>query len=409
MPTRRRVLEMGTFGAMSPLLTPGTALPGYAPTMSERPLFRTTLCDVLGIDYPILQAPMAAIATPPLVASVCEAGALGILAGVGVPPDQLRQNIRQVRELTRRPFGVNLILHSALRPPLDAAAIPEETVRSVQTVLNRFRARLGLPSTLERPPSAPDTIGPAFNVIVEERVPLFSTGLGLPSPEMVARCHENGIKVMSMIATVPDAVEAASLGVDIIAAQGSEAGGHRSLGSKPATPEHAAIGGLALVPQVARAVRVPVVAAGGIMDGRGLMASMMLGASGVLMGTRFIATKESAAQAFHKQALVDGDSNQTTLSDAFTGHYARFLRNSYLEEYRSSGAPVLPPIIQSLAAMDITQAAASKGERELYPIYAGQGVGVIDDVPSAGDIVRSVVAEARRLAMELPSVVRLSA
>lgn len=409
MSTRRGVLEMGALGALSPLLAPRASVSGFIDVIGERPMLHTALCDLLGTEYPIIQAPMQPVATPQLVAAVCEAGGFGILPGVGLPPDRLRANIRRVRELTRRPFGVNLILHSALRPPVDAATLTDQTVRSVQTALNRFRTRLGLASTFERPRTVPDAIGPAFQVIVEERVALFSTGLGLPSAEMVARCHESGIKVMSMIATVPDAREAASLGVDIVAAQGSEAGGHRSLGSKPVTPEHAAIGTLALVPQVARAVVVPVVAAGGIMDGRGLMASLMLGARGVLMGTRFIAAQESGADAFYKQALVDGDSDQTTLSDAFTGHYARFLRNAYIEEYRSSGAPVFPAVLQQVAAADITAAAASKKERELYPLYAGQGVGMIDDVPSAGEIVRSVVAEARRLATDLRSIVRVSA
>lgn len=163
---------------------------------------------------------------------------------------------------------------------------------------------------------------------------------------------------------------------------------------KPSSPERAAIGGLALVPQVARKVRVPVVAAGAIMDGRGLAAALALGAAGVLMGTRFIATVESGAPAFYKDALQSGDSDDTTLSDAFTGHYARFLRNTYLEEYRSSGAPVFPPVVQQLAARDIVEASAKRADPSWYPMYAGQGVGAIDHVPAAGDVVRTLVADA---------------
>lgn len=166
------------------------------------------------------------------------------------------------------------------------------------------------------------------------------------------------------------------------------------MGVKPPSPERAAIGGLALVPQVVRKVRVPVVAAGAIMDGRGLAAALALGAAGVLMGTRFIATLESGAPPFYKDALRNGDSDETTLSDAFTGHYARFLRNRFLDEYRSSGAPVFPPVAQQLAARDIVEAAAKNGDPSFYPMYAGQGVGAIDGIPAAGDVVRTSVAEA---------------
>ena len=198
-----------------------------------------------------------------------------------------------------------------------------------------------------------------------------------------------------MVATLPDAREAEKLGADVIAAQGSEAGGHRSVGVKPENAESAAVGAMALVPQVAQAVRVPVVAAGGISDGRGLAAAIMLGATGVMMGTRFIATVESAAPKFHKQAVVAGDSDRTTLTDAFTGHYARFLRNEYTDQYRESGAPVLPPILQQMVVRDILEAAVKQDRPAYYTLYAGQGVGLIDTIPSAGEVVRSVVTEAR--------------
>lgn len=358
-------------------------------------MLRTSICDLLGVDHPIIQAPMQYIATPALVAAVAEAGGIGILAGIGLPLDLLQQQIREVKRLTGRPFGVNLILHSAVRAPLDPATLSEEQVGSVQSVLNRFRGRLGLRSVMAAPQAVPDLLAAAFDLIVEEGVPLFSTGLGLPDAEMVRRCHQRDMKIMSMIATVPDAVEAERLGVDIVVAQGAEAGGHRSVGVKPSTPERAAIGGMVLIPQVARAVRVPVVAAGGIMDGRGLVAALALGASGVLVGTRFIATTESGAPMFHKQALVDGDSDQTTLSDAFTGHYARFLSNTFIEEFRQSGATPLPPVLQQMAARDVIEAAGRQGNASYFPLYAGQGVGMIDHVPGAGAIVRSIIDEAR--------------
>ncbi len=369
-------------------------------------MLRTMLCDVLQIDYPLVQAPMQGIVTPQLVAAVGDAGGLGVIPGMGLSPDALRTQIRETRALSKRPFGVNLVLHAAVRSPVDPATVPAPTRAAVQQVLNRFRARLGLPASGEPLPRVPDVLDALFAVIVEERVAVFSTGLGLPTRQMVDRCHAAGITVMSMVATVADAVDAARRGADIVVAQGAEAGGHRSLGEKPATPEIGAIGSMALLPQVARAVRVPVVAAGGIMDGRGLAAAVMLGASGVLMGTRFIASAESAAPPFYKQALADATSDHTTLSDAFTGHYARFLRNAYTEEYRSSGAPVLPAVMQQLAARDIFEAAGRQQAASFYPMYAGQGVGMIESSPHAAEIVRAVVREARAALAEITARVQ---
>ena len=181
----------------------------------------------------------------------------------------------------------------------------------------------------------------------------------------------------------------------MIIAQGGEAGGHRSTWIKRSSPEMATIGTLALLPQVVDAVRLPVVAAGGIMDGRQLAAALVLGASGVLMGTRFIATRESGAPEFYKQALVDRDSDDTTITDAFTGLYARVLRTPLTEEYRASGAPVVPVIQQAIVG-DITAAAAARGNGDFYPMYAGQGLGMIRDIPSAAAVVEAVISEAEQ-------------
>jgi len=303
--------------------------------------FRTALCDLLGIEYPILQSGMGTVAGPDLVAEVSGAGGLGILAGLGLTPEELRRRIRLVRELTDRPFGVNLWLHPALRPPADPASLPESAVRAVQTVLNRFRQRLELPTTLDRPRGIADVIEAAFEVILDERVPVWSIGLGDPGREMVRRCRERGTRVVAMVATVEDARAVTASGVDAIVAQGGEAGGHRSTWVKGESAETALIGTLALVPQVVDAVDVPVIAAGGIADGRGLVAALALGATGVLMGTRFVATRESVAAEMWKKAIVERGSEATTITDAVSGLYARYMRNAYSEGYRASGAPVL--------------------------------------------------------------------
>ncbi len=362
---------------------------------------RTALCDLLGIDYPIVQSGMGGVAGPDLVAEVSRAGGLGILAGLNVPPDDLRAMIRRVRALTDRPFGVNLWLHTALRPPLDPATIPEATVAAVQSALNRFRDRLGLPHAAARPPGAPDLIEAAFQVVLDERVPVWSIGLGDPGPDMTRECRGRGVKVMAMVATVEDARAVAASGVDVIVAQGAEAGGHRSTFVKRESPEAAAIGTLALVPQVVDAVRVPVVAAGGIADGRGLVAALALGASGVLLGTRFVATRESAAPEFWKKGLLERDADATTVTDVFTGLYARALKNTFADEYAASGAPVLPPLVQRAAASDIHQASLKRDDGEYYPMWSGQSVGLIHDLPGAGDVVERVAREARAVLASL--------
>ncbi|MBI1847959.1 MAG: nitronate monooxygenase [Candidatus Rokubacteria bacterium] len=291
--------------------------------------FRTRLCDVLGIEVPIMQSGMGGVAGPELVAEVSRAGALGVLAALNMPPDETRRRIHRIRELTDRPFGVNLWLHSELRPPVDPATLPSATVAAVQGALNEFRARLGVGPKTGPPAQAPNVIDAAIDVIVDERVPVFAAGIGNPTAEMVRRCHARGIKVVSMVATVDDARAVAATGVDVIVAQGGEAGGHRSVGRKPATPETVSIGTMALVPQVVDAVRVPVVAAGGLADGRGLVAALALGATGILMGTRFVATRESAAPEFWKKALLERGSETTTLTDSFTGQWGRALRNAF--------------------------------------------------------------------------------
>ena len=370
--------------------------------------FRTALCDLLGIEYPILQSGMGTVAGPDLVAEVSGAGGLGILAGLGLTPEELRRRIRLVRELTDRPFGVNLWLHPALRPPADPASLPESAVRAVQTVLNRFRQRLELPTTLDRPRGIADVIEAAFEVILDERVPVWSIGLGDPGREMVRRCRERGTRVVAMVATVEDARAVTASGVDAIVAQGGEAGGHRSTWVKGESAETALIGTLALVPQVVDAVDVPVIAAGGIADGRGLVAALALGATGVLMGTRFVATRESVAAEMWKKAIVERGSEATTITDAVSGLYARYMRNAYSEGYRASGAPVLPALVQTSAAQDVFVEAGRRQDPDYFPMPSGQSVGLIRDLPGAAEVVEAMIAEACAVMAGLPRRVRVT-
>lgn len=387
------MLQIGAAASMAPL-------GGGGGGRDATPL-RTRLCDALSIELPLLQAPMAGVAGADLVAAVSNAGGLGILPGAVMSPEELRSQIRAVRSMTSRPFAANLLLHSALQPPVDPSTVPDDVTRRINAALNTLRTKLGLRLVTDRPPRIPDTLDAALDVILEERVPVFSIGLGRPTAAQMDRCRRAGAKVIAMAATVADAVELSAAGVDVIIAQGSEAGGHRSTWTKRPTAQHAAIGTLALVPQVVGAVGVPVVAAGGIVTGRGLVAALALGASGVLLGTRFIATRESIAPDFYKQRLLQASGDDTVITDAFTGLYARVLRNEFTESYASSGAPVFPPLTQYVALSDITAASAARGTGDFYPMYAGQGSGAVRDVPPASDLIARTMAEARACLEEL--------
>jgi nitronate monooxygenase len=354
----------------------------------------SSLRALLGIEHPIVQSGMGRVAGPELAAEVSRSGGLGILAGLNLAPDDLRAQIRRVRSLTSAPFGVNLWLHPDVERPIDPASLPPRDVAAANDALNPARREVGVPESSSAPAPRPDLLPLALDVVLEERVPLWSVGLGLPSRDQIARCHGAGVRVMVMVANVDDARAADAAGVDVIVAQGAEAGGHRSVWRKDAAAD---VGTFALVPEVVDAVRVPVVAAGGIADGRGLVAARALGASGVLLGTRFVATRESMAPEFWKQAILRSSSDRTTLTRAFTGLPARVLRNKLQNDYDRSDAPALPGLLQASLEQDIWMAAARGGRADYFPLYAGQSVGVITSLPSAGDVVRAMVDEARRV------------
>jgi nitronate monooxygenase len=375
----------------------------------SRLIFRTTLCDFLDIDYPILQSGMGGIAGPDLAAEVSNAGGLGIIAGFSLTADQLREAIRHLRSRSDKPFGVNLLIPPEMHPPEPTETIPEQIVHAVHNVLNPMRSTLGLPTSTARPPTLPDLIAEAFQVILDERVPVFSVGLGNPGTAMVAECHRRDIKVIAMVTTVQDALAVEATGLDAVVAQGAEAGGHRSHFAKPLSSERTDVGTVVLVPEVVDAVRIPVIAAGGIVNGRGLVTALALGACGVLMGSRFLVTRESMAPEVHKKAMLERTADTTVVTDAFSGRFARALRNTFTEEYAQSEAPVMPFPAQYLASADIRQEATTQGNSEYLPLWSGQGVGLIHDLPGAGEVVEATIQEARQVLMErLPLAVQLN-
>lgn len=364
--------------------------------MNQPAMLGPRLHDVLGITAPVLQSGMGGVAGAELAAAVCNAGALGVLAALGLAPDQVRAGIHELRNLTDKPFGVNIWLHDDVRTPPDPSSVNDDIVRGSQSVLNEFRPRFDLPPSVARPKAGADLVDAALEVMIEEAVPVFSAAIGVPESDLVERFHRVGTKTVAMVATVDDAIEAVANGVDAIVAQGTESGGHRSYGTKRARHDAVGQSTLTLVPQVIEAIgdRLPVIAAGGIVDGRGLAAMLALGADGVLLGSRFVATKESMASPVWKQRMTTGD-RSTTMTDGFTGQWARVLTSEFTDRWDESRAEPPPGLLQTSLGADLFKAAAAADDDQLRPLYAGAGVASLNDIPGAGDVVDRMVAEAR--------------
>ena len=361
---------------------------------SPRVSLSTALCDLLGVRYPVIQAPMAGgWTTPELVSAVSNAGGFGSLAGAGVPPEQLREDIRAVKEQTDRPFAVNFLL----APPGPGS----RDVAAAQRFLDGFRERFGLPSGETDLVAQPPPLEEQLEVVLEEEVPVLSVALGDPG-ELVERAHGEGMLVVSMVGTVEDAVRDAEAGADVVVAQGAEAGGHRSTVELGPGGEVPLVGTLALVPQVVDAVGVPVVAAGGIVDGRGLVAALALGAAGAQMGTRFLVARESGAHPAYRRRLLAATEADTVVTRVFTGRPARGLRNRFVEEYLRAGSEPLAWPLQRAAAGDIYRASQAADDGDYSPLLAGQGLRMLrEDGQGAAEIVSEVIAEAEALLARL--------
>jgi enoyl-[acyl-carrier protein] reductase II len=302
----------------------------------------TPICDYFGIEYPIVLAGMGGVAMHQLVAAVSNAGGLGVIGAASLGPEQLRAEIRKTRELTDKPFAVDLL-----------APIP-------------------------------DMMRPHMPVLIEEKVRIFVAGLAVPS-EFIQTMHEHGMKVVVMCGKVHHAEKAVEAGADVVVAQGTEAGGH--------TGE---IGAMSLIPQIIDAVRLPVLAAGGIADGRGIAAALALGALGAVIGTRFIATPEAAAAIEYKQAIVGGRDDGTMRTRCYTGKPCRVIRNPYAAEWERDTSKIKPfpqqvMISQQNGVMNYSAAHADP-QRVFMP--AGQGSGLIKEVKPAAEVFADLVREA---------------
>ncbi|MEX2204892.1 MAG: nitronate monooxygenase family protein [Myxococcota bacterium] len=359
----------------------------------------TSICDLLGIEVPVVLAGMGGASTPRLVAAVSNAGGLGILGAAACQPDELRKWIAETRRLTDKPFGVDTLLPASVRREKadpSKGPSPLERLPQLQAFAREFMVREGLAKP--EPPPAPQGGGegrrPTFSkdffeaqmeVVIEQRVPVYAAGLGDPGP-WIPRLRKNGTIVMAVVGAVRHARKVAASGVDIIVAQGHDAGGHNS-----------PVGTMALVPQVVDAVApIPVLGAGGISDGRGLAAVMMLGAAGAWIGSAFLATREAGITDFQKQAIVASDEENTIVSRCVTGKPARLIRSKWTQAWAESGLEALPMPFQSMVSGPVLAAGMAAGRADIVPGFAGQGIGMIDAVRPAAEVLREIVEGARQ-------------
>jgi len=361
----------------------------------------------LNIQYPVIQAPMAGgVTTPKLTAEVSNAGGLGTIGAGYMTPDELRKCIQSVRSLTKMPFGVNLFIpqsggvktsRAALQrdksPSEDMAYSDTDIVLDMNRKLDSYRRELGIPENPSRDFHG-DSFEKQLEVVLAERVKVFTFTFGVPSLEVVRNFKQQGTYVMGTATTVPEALYLEKHEVDAIIAQGSEAGGHR--GTFLHASETPLIGTLALIPQVVDAVNIPVIAAGGVMDGRGLAACLMLGAVAVQMGSAFIACTESGAHELYKKALLKAEAHQVAMTTAYSGKAARGIKTKFMNDMCEYRGEVPPYPVQNTLTMDIRQAAAQQGNQNYMSLWAGQGVGMAQRI-GAGELLEHTVSQATKL------------
>jgi nitronate monooxygenase len=337
----------------------------------------TRAAELLGVRYPIVQAPMGGVTTAELVAAVSNAGGLGAFGAARTDPEELRATIRRIRELTDRPFAVNVFAW----PPFDADADPAAALAALRPLY----AEVGVepPDEVRAPFDPPALLRRQLALIAEERVPVFSFTFGIPPLEDVRAAGA----VIAGTATAPDeAVALQEAGVDLVVAQTSEAGGHR--GTFMHAFDDALIGPFALLPAVVDAVDVPVLAAGGIMDGRAIGAALALGAEGVQVGTAFLSCPESGLPELERRALASG--RPTTLTDRLTGRPARAIRTRLADEL--AGSTPLPFPLQAVATGPVMRAASEQGREDLALVLAGQGAARGRALPAA-ELLAALVDE----------------
>lgn len=359
-------------------------------------MFTSRVTDILQIKYPIIQAGMAgAITTPELVAAVSNSGGLGTLGAGYMSSEQIREAIYKIRELTDKPFGVNLLLTKEIQ-------IEEEKVNSAKGLLSEVNREFGIEE--EEALKLPKSYKEQLQVLLEEKVPAVSFAFQTLEKEEIDDLKRRGIKVIGTATHVEEAKALAELRVDIIVGQGSEAGGHR--GTFIGKEQDAMIGTFALIPQLVAAVPyIPIVAAGGVMNGQGLVAAFTLGAEAVQMGSAFLTSEESITHDVYKEAVLRSTDTSTTVTRAFSGKYARGIRNEFIEKHegREEGLPMYP--VQNVLTSKIRQEAAKQNNGEYMSLWAGQASSLAR-IESAQHVVERVMKEADNVIEQLQNVYR---
>jgi nitronate monooxygenase len=341
----------------------------------------TILTKRLNIEHPVIQAPLAGGGdTPELVAAVGSAGAIGFVGAAYSTPAQIIEMGHAVRQKTTRPFGINLF---APLPQPEPIADPQAAVQRVAP----FFAELGLSA-----PSAPAPVANSFSeqlaAALETDASVFSFTFGILPVEAIEAIKRRGLFLIGTATHVEEAIALEKAGVDAVVAQGSEAGGHR--GTFIGDFSAAMIGTISLVPQIADAVKIPVIASGGIMDGRGIAAALALGASAVQLGTAFLTCSEAGAPNSYKEAILNAHENQTRVTRAFSGRPARGIVNRFMTEVEANGgADSIPQFpLQNALTRALRTAAAKQDRAEFLSLWAGQGVRLAHRQPAADLVAR---------------------
>ncbi|CAI0726097.1 Nitronate monooxygenase [Serratia entomophila] len=327
----------------------------------------------LGLRYPIVQGPMNGASPPDLAVAVSNAGALGSCAAALFSPATILDRVQQIRAQTAAPFNINLFLLDEQHPEI-------AELKRAQHLLRPFREALGL-SEPEIPARFAENNRDQIAALLEAAPPVVSFTFGVLPRETVAQFKKAGSRVIGTATTVAEARAWEEAGADFVCVSGSEAGGHRPtfLGDV----EQSSVGLLALIPQVAAAVKIPAIAAGGIMDGRGIAAAMLLGAQAAQLGTAFLCSPESGIAEAWRTALRTAGDDSTRLTRTFSGRPARGIVNGFMERMRPFEQQILPYPVQNALTGDIRQAAAKAGRAEFMSLWAGQGVALGRPMPAA--------------------------
>ncbi len=349
----------------------------------------TEVTTKLGIRYPIIQAGMAGgVTTPELVAAVSNAGGLGTLGAGYMSPEEMRKGIQEIRALTTKPFAVNLFIP---QPVVENPKIIEE----MNHHLDFYRQQLHLTKLSPEIPLFLDAFPRQIEVILSEEVPVFSFTFGALPQEILNKMKNAEITLIGTATTVEEGVYLEKSGVDLIVAQGWEAGGHRGTFLSPVA--EANLGTMVLVPQLVNKVGIPVIGAGGIMDARGIAASLHLGAHGVQMGTAFLACKESGAHRTYKEALLYRKKGETTeITSVFSGRAARGVKNTFMAEMEDYPGQVPAYPIQHYLTADIRSSAARQEKIEYMSLWAGQGFSLCQE-RTARELMKGWVQETAQL------------